>query len=283
MLQDATKNGFEHIVSWLPCGTAFKVFDQDLFEEFIIPGYFTMSKYKSFIRQLNFYQFRMFQPGKRENLLLAPSLLLVKAHYLITISPPYKTSGSYYHDYFTRDRLHDCQLVQRRKVNRKEDPPAEFATQHNQLSSTRAKKSPTPHGSRLRSANDSGRPQVDTLCEDVIVDDLGYESLGAAETLSVAQSKHSPLGGDVTQKKPHAIGMKIGQSICPRGQVLPTFKAGAGDNSWFRDHDALLLEYAYHTVGVPLTERKNFSENEIKDELKTTFSSNLKLKKDEKS
>jgi hypothetical protein len=66
MLRDATKNGFVDVVSWLPCGTGFKVFDQHLFEEFIMPGYFAMSKYKSFLRQLNLYQFRRLQPGTRQ-------------------------------------------------------------------------------------------------------------------------------------------------------------------------------------------------------------------------
>jgi hypothetical protein len=84
MLRDATKNGFDDVVSWLPCRTAFNVFDQHLFEEFIMPVYFKMSNYNSFLRQLNLYQFQRLQPGTRGNLLLVPSLL--EAHLLITIS-----------------------------------------------------------------------------------------------------------------------------------------------------------------------------------------------------
>jgi hypothetical protein len=104
------------------------------------------------------------------------------------------------------------------------------------------------------------------------VDDLGKnESPSATATLYVAQAKHLPLDGGLTQKKRHAVGRKSRQTMRPRGQVLPTFEAGAGGNSWFREHDALLLEYAYQTVGVPLTKRMNFSKNEINDELKTTF------------
>jgi hypothetical protein len=112
-------------------------------------------------------------------------------------------------------------------------------------------------------ANGSGRMQVDACNQSLS---------GAAVTLSVAKFQQQYLDEDVlTQKKPHAVGgMERGQSIRPRGQVVPTFEA-AGGNYWFQDHDTLLLEYAYQIVGVPLAERWDFSEQEIKDELKMTF------------
>jgi hypothetical protein len=57
MLQDASTKGFESIISWQPCGTAFKVHNQDLFQQAILPTYFGMKKYKSFQRQLHWYTF----------------------------------------------------------------------------------------------------------------------------------------------------------------------------------------------------------------------------------
>jgi hypothetical protein len=66
MLRDSKKNGFEDVCCWLPCGTAFKILDQNLFEEYIMPGYFKMSKYGSFQRQLNLYEFRRVRRGPKK-------------------------------------------------------------------------------------------------------------------------------------------------------------------------------------------------------------------------
>jgi hypothetical protein len=58
LLEEAQKTGFQDIISWLPCGTAFKVHDADAFEDYIIPSRFDMTKYKSFQRQLNLYSIK---------------------------------------------------------------------------------------------------------------------------------------------------------------------------------------------------------------------------------
>jgi hypothetical protein len=56
LLENAALKGFEGIVSWLPCGTGFKVHDKKAFKEFIMPLYFPgMTSYTSFRRQLNMY------------------------------------------------------------------------------------------------------------------------------------------------------------------------------------------------------------------------------------
>jgi hypothetical protein len=70
MLSDANNNGFEDVVSWLPCGTVFKILDQDWFEKYMMPAYFSMSKYGSFQRQLNLYEFRRVRrgPNKGKNM-----------------------------------------------------------------------------------------------------------------------------------------------------------------------------------------------------------------------
>ena len=59
MLEDAEVHGFDHIVSWLPNSRDhFKVHDIHSFEKDIMTTYFqTMTRYKSFLRQLNIYGF----------------------------------------------------------------------------------------------------------------------------------------------------------------------------------------------------------------------------------
>jgi hypothetical protein len=75
MLQDADKHNFSHIVSWLPsCGNGFKIHNQQKFvERRILPHYFRrQTKYKSFTRQVNLYEFRFIKrneevPSSHEN------------------------------------------------------------------------------------------------------------------------------------------------------------------------------------------------------------------------
>jgi hypothetical protein len=57
MLENAEKDGLEHIVSWVQRGTAFKVHDTDEFVRRILPLYFEQTKFESFRRQLNLYKF----------------------------------------------------------------------------------------------------------------------------------------------------------------------------------------------------------------------------------
>ena len=46
------------IVGWLPDGTSFRVIDEALFCERVLPRHFSHSKMASFQRQLNIYGFR---------------------------------------------------------------------------------------------------------------------------------------------------------------------------------------------------------------------------------
>lgn len=57
MLQDADREGFHHIVSWVQGGTAFQVHDVESFMRHVMTKYFDQSKFQSFRRQLNLYQF----------------------------------------------------------------------------------------------------------------------------------------------------------------------------------------------------------------------------------
>ena len=58
LLDDAEKHGFDDIISWVPGGKGFRIHDRDKLESRILPIYFSsQSKYRSFHRQLNMYNF----------------------------------------------------------------------------------------------------------------------------------------------------------------------------------------------------------------------------------
>jgi hypothetical protein len=82
VLQDAEKNGFDHIISWLEDGKAFKVHNHKAFVETVMPNYFDQTQYESFRRQLNVYGFQRVSKGAKRGLTShgsfernAPSLL----------------------------------------------------------------------------------------------------------------------------------------------------------------------------------------------------------------
>jgi hypothetical protein len=90
MLSTVEQEGLCHIVSWLPCGSAFKVHDIERFEECVLPMMGRLSRYKSFIRQLNMYKFR--RTAK------------------LGAGGPTKP-GAYQHPFFRRDHLNLCRGV----------------------------------------------------------------------------------------------------------------------------------------------------------------------------
>jgi len=60
--------GYEHIISWMPHGRAWKVHNKDLLVAEVIPMYFAQSKFESFARQLNGWGFlRLYQSGNDYN------------------------------------------------------------------------------------------------------------------------------------------------------------------------------------------------------------------------
>mmetsp|Transcript_625 Transcript_625/g.1145 ORF Transcript_625/g.1145 Transcript_625/m.1145 type:complete len:261 (+) Transcript_625:70-852(+) len=63
VLTDAGVEGNEHIISWLPCGTAFRVHKPVLFTQTIMRRYFRQSHYRSFTRQLYHYGFERCENG----------------------------------------------------------------------------------------------------------------------------------------------------------------------------------------------------------------------------
>jgi hypothetical protein len=58
LLQDAAKEGYDDVISWLPDGKSFQVHDTIKFADQIMPRYFGSSKYRSFQKNLNLWQFK---------------------------------------------------------------------------------------------------------------------------------------------------------------------------------------------------------------------------------
>lgn len=75
MLENAERENYSHIVSWVKNGTAFKVHDSNAFVEQVLPMFFDQSKYESFRRQLNMYQFTRVPRGKDRGTVSHPSFL----------------------------------------------------------------------------------------------------------------------------------------------------------------------------------------------------------------
>jgi HSF-type DNA-binding len=65
LLEDADKNGFDHIISWQHGGRSFKVHQPEYFALHIMQSYFAQTKFKSFQRQMNTYGYVLSCRGKK--------------------------------------------------------------------------------------------------------------------------------------------------------------------------------------------------------------------------
>jgi hypothetical protein len=72
MLEEAPAKNFNHIVSWVQNGTAFKVHNAQGFLANVIYQYFDQSKYESFRRQLNLYGFTRVVRGQHRGVYSHP-------------------------------------------------------------------------------------------------------------------------------------------------------------------------------------------------------------------
>ena len=90
LLDLAARDNFEHVISWLPSGSGFKVHDKDLFQKMILGTYFNQSQYKSFTRQLSIYGFERILSGA--------------------------ASGGYEHRLFKRGDVASCKVMKRERV-----------------------------------------------------------------------------------------------------------------------------------------------------------------------
>jgi hypothetical protein len=66
MLEAVETEGNDHIVSWDAGGLSFTVHSPKDFAETIMQAHFNQTKYKSFQRQLNLYQFSRQPRGKKK-------------------------------------------------------------------------------------------------------------------------------------------------------------------------------------------------------------------------
>ncbi|KAG7363742.1 HSF-type DNA-binding protein [Nitzschia inconspicua] len=73
MLENAPRDGIDHIVSWVSGG--FKVHDSKLFTEQVMPMWFDQTKYESFRRQLNLYNFARISRGPQRGVYSHPSFV----------------------------------------------------------------------------------------------------------------------------------------------------------------------------------------------------------------
>jgi hypothetical protein len=97
MLENTEKDGLEPIVSWVQRGTAFKVHDTEEFVRRIMPLYFDQTKYESFRRQLNLYEFSRVSQGA--------------------------SRGAYYHQMFVQSDPLLCQNINRPKSRIQQSQP----------------------------------------------------------------------------------------------------------------------------------------------------------------
>lgn len=80
LLTDCEDKKYQHIISWQPHGRSFKIHDEKMFVERILPTYFFISKRSSFIRQLTNYGYHKIVGEENED------------------------KDTYYHELFLRNR-----------------------------------------------------------------------------------------------------------------------------------------------------------------------------------
>lgn len=109
MLQEVEREGNQDIVGWNADGKTFRVRPQKMgrFVDELLPRWFKQSKYKSFQRQLNFYQFQRILSGPLE--------------------------GSYGHSSFIKGHPELCRNIQRHPSQQQQKQPA---TEHQQNNKT---------------------------------------------------------------------------------------------------------------------------------------------------
>jgi hypothetical protein len=75
MLEYAEKENYQHIVSWVKDGSAFKVHNSHEFVEKVMPEYFDQTKYDSFRRQVNMYGFTRLTQDEDRGVICHPSFV----------------------------------------------------------------------------------------------------------------------------------------------------------------------------------------------------------------
>jgi len=98
-LHDILSNeSYSDIITWLPHGKAFVVLDKKKFTEIVSPNYFKETKYESFTRKLNRWNFVRISKGP--------------------------DAGSFEHEYFLRDDVPKCSKIRCQKKYERKKPRA---------------------------------------------------------------------------------------------------------------------------------------------------------------
>jgi HSF-type DNA-binding len=95
ILESATENGYDDIISWLKHGRSFRVNDRERFIRSIMSQFFNQTRYSSFLRQLALYGFLRLNNKNSESF------------------------GSYYHEQFLRGYPDLVYIIQRTAVKGK--------------------------------------------------------------------------------------------------------------------------------------------------------------------
>ena len=124
MLEEAKSRNFEHIVSWLPNCSSFKVHNVIDFVQEILPHYFgSQIRYRSFQRQLNLYSFQrctdcgegrgMYDKAMRRRAIFEVSMI---SSIFIPSSFSSMKTGAYSHSMFKKGSRHLCKLIVRKNT-----------------------------------------------------------------------------------------------------------------------------------------------------------------------
>lgn len=105
LLDDAEKDGYSGVISWVDAGTAFQIHDRERVIP-ILKKRFHVSKWKSFLRQLQAYKFRRESPSERNGL----------GEVVATSKPSNK--GRWRHELFRSDKVDWCLKIKREETNK---------------------------------------------------------------------------------------------------------------------------------------------------------------------
>mmetsp|Transcript_4289 Transcript_4289/g.6589 ORF Transcript_4289/g.6589 Transcript_4289/m.6589 type:complete len:396 (+) Transcript_4289:99-1286(+) len=138
-----TSGKHDDVICWMPHGRCWKVLKPTVFERDVMPRYFKQTKYSSFTRQVNGWNYRRIHSGKDK--------------------------GCYYHEYFQRDSPDLCYNMKRSSRRKTTDPfYGEFtmAALGNRMNANDYRTNPQQSVSQfvsLRHDNGSGIPAAGTV------------------------------------------------------------------------------------------------------------------------
>jgi hypothetical protein len=305
MLDEAEKEGWEHIICWLPEGDGFRILDANAFAKNVMTRYFTMRHFKSFQRQLSLYSFKRETDGRkrgkqgyRDSLAFSKVPLLTISLHLLSLFV-----DAYCHPYFCRANRDLCVFVPREK---KRPPKNKVSRSSKQVTLT--------HSRALRSEEVRGlmnSPSVSPFSEDFEISESFHsgghkvDSFNLRHMLPISHERNFSFlaKGDQTlfqdnrrslmqqplNQKPLQPQWQQQQQLEP-SQVPPTrpqlpINQKSSNANWIQDHEANLWKFVNGLVvdSSELSNDKNglakaplsFSTDEILSEIASTFNTDF--------